>query len=192
MYLNRIHQIRDPVCYQHQVNCMILVCASVGISIYFSPATSCCLLRTGCSTRRPILCPSCTWATSPCLAARPSGRADSPGGRSPPSLAPFLNTSLLVKDSSCQCKGEESTVPTNHCLLLDWIMGLQWTEGTVTDPTLFIYVSLIYSLKDWLPDWSCVSLSCGHWSDTSVHTVHTLADYKTFWNGCAFLTGEGF
>lgn len=89
MYLNRIHQIRDPVCYQHQVNCMILVCASVGISIYFSPVTSCCLLRTGCSTQRPILCPSCTWATSPCLAARPSGRADSPGGRSPPLVRPF-------------------------------------------------------------------------------------------------------
>lgn len=109
-----------------------------------SPVTSYFLWRTGCSTRRLILCPSCTWATSPCRAARANGREDRRGALSP-STAPLLNTSLLLKDS----RGENWTPqPLSPPAL--WIMGLQWTQETPS----CLSISLMYSLNDKLVDWS--------------------------------------
>lgn len=96
---------------------------------------SCCLLRTGSSTQRPTPCPSCTWATSPCLAARPSGRVDSPRGRPPP------HSSLLCPRWR---RGENFPhVPQPPSGLKR--IWLQWTEETQTDLTLFIYASHIFS-----------------------------------------------
>lgn len=132
------------------------MCVFVGIYICFSPAMSCCLSRTGCSTRRPTLCPSCTWATSPCLAARPSGRADAQGGRSPPHSPLFLYASLLVKDSSCLCKGEERTVPT-PTTVSSWTVN-HGTSVNGGDRTLFISVSHIFSERQTAGLIMCVSL----------------------------------
>lgn len=125
------------------------------IYICFSPEMSCCLLRTGCSTRRPTLCPSCTWATSPCPAARPSGRADAPGGRSPPHSPLFYTPPSLWKTAAASAKERRELYPPTT--VSSWTVN-HGTSVNGGDRTLFIYVSHIFSEGQTAGLIMCVSL----------------------------------
>lgn len=166
------------------------MCVFVGIYICFSPAMSCCLLRIGCSTRRPTLCPSCTWAISPCLAARPSGRVDSPGGRPPPRSPLFYTPPSLWKTAAASAKERRELYPPTS--VSSWTVnhGTSVNGGDRNRPnSLYLCLSHIFSEGQTAGLIMCVSLL---WPLVwHVHT-HAFADKKTSWNGCAFLTREGF
>lgn len=120
---------------------------------------SCCLLRTGCSTRRPTLCPSCTWATSPCLAARPSGRVDSPGGRSPPRSPLFYTPPSLWKTAAASAKERRELYPPTS--VSSWTVnhGTSVNGGDRNRPnSLYLCLSHIFSEGQTAGLIMCVSL----------------------------------